>query len=350
LSKASLILHYESLNAFKKNYFKNLLTTEHLVDDERYFKKVKDEEGEDYELNKYCFILIKDNTKYLLPSEYKKHLPLVAVHKMKVAVNDTAYYFLKKVKPAAFTSYRAMSFRNLIDKLSTFNHSNNQHYKLLWLMIITQMIDKANFRVATNPGFGKDSVVQIANSLFGNAISVVSPTIAKLEFLTFAKLLAVNEVNDIKADQWRDIQQFLLDVGDMKSETAKRSRATNGVSEILDLSELSLMLYYNDITDYPNAEDKYLDFVTKKAVLDRFPALRLYGEMTEDFNKIKDVDVKELVDNSRKDYESLIRSVTFYKNNFMKELHGWKCKSEFSKLSERGKLSIGKLLRFVDLY
>ena len=83
--------------------------------------------------------------------------------------------------------------------------------------------------------------------------------------------------------------------------------------------------------DYPKAAEKYFDFVTKRAVLDRFPAFRFNGTMKEDFNSIKEINVSEFVEDNKKSYESLIRSFTFYKNNYMKEMHGWKCKNNFER-------------------
>jgi hypothetical protein len=244
-----------------------------------------------------------------------------------------------------------MTFKALVDKLCMHAHSNKEHQKLYAMMCLSQMMARANYRIATPPGFGKDAMVVICGSLFGTAYTIESPTIAKLEYLADkVKWLAVNEVMDIEKETWRNIEQFLLLAGAHKPEVTKHSRGGGkyGGKEVLDISDLSLSLLYNDIANYPDAKD-YLDLVAKEAVLDRFPPFRLYGRFTEDFAAIKSVDVNKYVQQHMDEYKELIYAFTYYKEHQHDELHHWNS-DKLVHLPERWRLNVNVLLKIVDLY
>lgn len=210
------------------------------------------------------------------------------------------------------------------------------------------LVLRRNNNIFITHNCGKDSVVDTIGSLFGSAATIENPTVAKLEFMTSIKWLAVNEVIDIPKVEWRNIEQFLLSTGAHKSEVTKRSRAISGVKETLDISEFSLSLMYNDISDYSDMT-KYIDFVAKKAVLDRFPPFRLYGTFTEDFNTIKEINVKEYVKEHFDDYKSLIYAFTYFKENLLGEMSCYNIVA-LDKFPQRWTYNIHKLLRVIDIY
>jgi hypothetical protein len=211
------------------------------------------------------------------------------------------------------------------------------------------MFDRDNFRVSTPAGFGKDSVVDILGNLIGSACTVENPTLAKLEYLTANKWLCVNEVIDIANDEWKKIEQFLLATGAFKPEISKHSRAYGNTGEILDIAKLSLSLLYNDIDCYPDHK-KYFDFVSKNAVKDRFPALRLHGVIQEDFNVAKNTDKTEYVKQNYDAYRQLIYNFVYWKANYTKQMHGYTADMLKSGLAERWKINIGRLLKIIDAY
>ena len=355
--KNNILLHYESVSAFKKKFFNNLLTTEHLQGGEVMIDKLVLPTGDkEEEVNFWGYILEKDNNRYLLPSRDKEKnfldvkdlLPCIAEDLEKVAYQGKSYQIINKPIRARFRPVKTMSFKELVDVISDLEHTNPEHRKLMVLMGFTQMMDRANFRISTPPAFGKDSIVDTMGSLFGNASTIENPTIAKLEFMTTFKWLAINEVIDISKSEWRNIEQFLLATGAHKPEISKRSRSYKNLSEILNISQFSLTLMYNDITDYKTTED-YIDFVTKRAVLDRFPPFRFHGVFQEDFNKIKEVNVTKFVEENFDYYKSMIYAFTYYKENFLGELHGYNIIG-LNKLPQRWNYNVGKLLRVIDLY
>jgi len=352
------ILYYDFLSQFKRMFYKDLLTIENLVGHQIKIDKMSFPGGNiDDAANFWGYVLEKNGVKYLLSStdiagkevNLGKLLPIFATNLLKVASKGTVYHWIKKPISAKIRPVKTKTFKEVVDILSSLKHTNMEHQKLMWFMGITQLYDRANFRISTPAGFGKDSTVDILGSLIGKANTIENPTLAKLEYMCSNKWLAINEVIDIKKGDWRTMEQFLLSAGAQKSEITKHSRATtNGVKEILDLSSLSLSLMYNDIDHYPNA-DLYFDTVTKKAVLDRFPPLRLNGEFTEDFNSVKDYDVEAFAKEKYEIYKDLIGNFVYYQKNILDTMHRYKIKG-LRTLPKRWKLNIGRLLKIIDMY
>jgi hypothetical protein len=359
-----LLLHYDAVAKFNELFYKDLLTQAHLVDGMTLFKGLSDANGNTISGTLPGFPLTKDGIKYILPSKVPNQdgkgfreinlaedLPILIQKKAKIFCGVTGYTHIKKCASAKFRPEKKMTFRELVDTMSdSLSHTNPTHDKLYWFLAITSMLDRINFRLSTPAGFGKDSKVDIMNNLMGNAQTVENPTIAKLEYLSFSKWLAVNEVVDIKGEEWRNLEQFLLAVGAMKNRVTKRSRAAAGVEEFLDVKNLSLSLFYNDIDHYKD-DEKYFDFAVKEAIRDRFFPIRLYGRYTEKFNDVAKVDILTYVQDNMETYDGMIRTLIHYKHNIQSELHYYKpfCLDKL-KGKERHLLSVTKLLNIIDLY
>jgi hypothetical protein len=353
------LLYYNFITEFKRQYYQGALGLEHLQGEEIEIKKLSlPDGGVDEEANFWGYVLKKDGSKYLLSSyklDLQKDLPIIPKITEKVAYRGQVYYLIRKHNSIKIRPDKKLSFRELVDKLTYFKHSNPTHQTLLALISLTQLLDKANFRTSTPPSFGKDSSILVANYLFGGSSSIVSPTIPKLEFLsTILKWLAVNEVVDLTVDQWRNIEQFLLDVGDGKPEITKHSRGFGNVGETIDVSTFSLSLFYNDINSYPDPY-KYVDFVAKKAVLDRFPAFRLFGTIKEDFNAGKNLDVNSWVTQNIEQYKEILHTYSYYQKNYLNERKFYKTNVEWKfengkEMPDRWRININKLLIFVELY
>jgi hypothetical protein len=298
-------------------------------------------------------ILKKNNINYMMDSTWRGNLPIrVSGVPDRYSHRGDVYNFLRttNVQSARFRPEKTMTFKQFADSIACFEHSNPEHYKLYTLMVLTQMLSRANFRICTPAGFGKDSVIDVCGHLFGAAHTIENPTIAKLEMMTYAKLLAVNEVVDIAPAEWRNIEQFLLSTGAFKNHVTKRSRAFGGSGEILDTSQLSLSLMYNDIDHYAAGKD-YFDDVTKTAVKDRFPALRFYGNFQQDFNKVSKLDVNAFVKTNLDEYVKLIRAFHYYKNNLHDEVHFYNPTYFNDKgLPERWVTNLSRLNMIVDCY
>jgi len=354
------LLHYDLIGEFRRQFYKDLLTINDVVGSQIKLNKLEFPDGATKDdANFWGYILEKDGKKFLLSSVdsegneliLKDVLPILPNKCLKVASKGFAYSWIQEPISMKFKEDKKMTFKQLVNKLSSMAHSNDKHQKLLWFMTLSQYIDRANFRFCSNPSFGKDSTVDIIGNLIGGCATIENPTIAKLEMMANStKLLAVNEVVDVSKSDWRNIQQFLLAAGAHKNELTKHSRATaSGTSEFIDIRKFSISLMYNDISDYTNME-RYFDFVTKDAVKDRFPSFRLHGVFEEDFNNIKNINKKKYVKEHFEEYKDIIYTITYYTKNLLKEIHRYDSSRLNKDIPKRWIINIGRLLRIIDVY
>ena len=353
------ILHYEVLAEFNHQYYKDLLTYDHLQDGQIRVDKVAFTDGSiDDFYNFWGWKLEKDGRKYLLACadstgrdiDLKNVMPIKVLQSQKVAYRGEVFHVILDYASAKPKAVQTMPFKTMVDKLASLKHDNPDHQKLLWLMGISQMYGRANYRVCTPAGFGKDSVIATMGALVGKCGAIVKPSRAKLEYrASLYHWFAVNEVTRVPKADWEEIEPFLLDAGAMLPSIEKQTRAFGRVGERIDISQLSLSLLYNDI-DHISDRESFIDFKGHKALLDRFPAFRFWGRYQEDFNEIRKTDIRKLVSTNSDEIKSLIYAFTFYRQNYMSMLHGWNREGLKSDISERWKTSIGVLLNIVDLY
>jgi hypothetical protein len=310
-------------------------------------------------------ILEKNGRKYFLETvdtesgeriDIRKVLPMFAEGLVPFAHRGTVYDLITKPKPATLKPNKRMSFKQLVDQLSCLPHTNPKHARMLWFIVLTQMMDRANFRVSSVPGFGKDSVIDIVGNLVGGAATIVRPTPAKLEYRTTYKLLVVNEIVGLPKADWELIEQFILDVAAFKPEVEKRSRAFDKSMETLNVSDFSFGLFYNDVDTYSGDEVEYVDDIAKGAIVDRLPALRFYGTYQHDFNEVQTVNVEDFVKENFDTYRSLIATFAYYKEKLFDLERKWDMKIPSRvpgtnvPFPERWRINCEKLLRVVQLY
>ena len=209
----------------------------------------------------------------------------------------------------------------MVDALSCIPHTNMRHKQLVTMLVLAQRFSRANFRVCSPPGFGKDSTVDMLNHLIGKCTAIVDASVPRLEKESSqTKLLCLNEVVDLTKAKWQETEKFLLNAGDFKPVINKRTKKHDGVGEQIDISNLSLLLFYNDIVDIPKGQ-AYFDFTAKKPTIDRFPALRVYGKYTYDFNdSARTRDIKRFVQENQDLYKDLVYTLSYFEQNWESEV------------------------------
>mgnify|MGYP001404489680 CR=1 FL=1 len=357
---SELFLHYNCLSQFQKQYKGKLLDSNHVLKDGMiHIPKMQYPDGAEEE-NFWGWTLSKDGYTYLLSNsdkygnkrELKDVLPLIPTKVQEVASRGKVYKKIVGFQTVKFKSEKRMSFKELVDKLSAIPHSNPTHRKLLTIIGLASYMDRIYTRVCSPPGNGKDSVVDILGNLVGECSTIENPTVAKLYYESqWRQWLAINEVVDIKPDQWMDIEQFLLAAGAFKPLINKRSRSTGDTTEEIDISDFSISIMYNDYHDYPKKkrEERYFDKVSKSAVMDRFPSLRVHGKFTADFIQVDDINIEQFVTDHMDDYKDLIYTILYFKDNF-RDLPFKFTIQGLKSMSPRWYTNIKRLLRFVSFY
>ena len=354
--KKQLLLHYQALRQFNDVFYKDHLTEEHLIQGKKHFSSITFKNGlKDKDANLWAWELFKNNLSYLvdlgdeMPQEV---LPIEVTDSEEIANGGNAYQFVKEYREVRLSAEKKMSFRELVDTFSSHSHTNPKHKKLLTLLALCNYFNRSFFRVCSPPSAGKDSAVATLRDLVGRCYTLNNPSAAKLSLRTSAKWLVISEVANIEKKDWRIISQFLLEAADNRTTIEKPTRAFDGVGETLDVSKLSIGVFYNDFQTYEEV-DSYFDNIVSRATRDRFCPMRVYGEHTEDWNELHKLNYREEVDASHDFYKDLIYTINFYEENFESELSRYNHDLLYrltTNLSNRHKTSLTHLLNTIDLY
>ena len=286
MSKEVNVFDYSVISAYNELYNSKALQKKHLIADLIFIEKVKTPKKVVL-LNSFFYVLKKDSERYLLHKTGVKDLPLEIKESEEVAYRGNGYTLIKKAVPYRVKRIHKYKFRHLVDKFAVFKHTDPLDFLLYKICCFAAYLSRCNFRCSSEPGFGKDSILNILDGLCGDVAIVQRPTIAKLEYLSLNKVLACNEMGNLKNEEMDEMNHYLLATGAHANKYTKRSRASRSYDtpEEYDISTLSLIIMYNDLKCYRNQE-KYFDAVFDKQVRDRFMPFRFKGRIVEEFFEV----------------------------------------------------------------
>jgi len=319
------LFNYDLISSFNEVQFKDLMFQTHVNGDEMFIEKAKDDEAQAVQVKEYFFPMKKDRKSYLLPTKYLRELPVKIDEETKVNFDKKAYHIITDCHPAGFGSQQTFSsFKEFVDNFCNYKHSNKDDF-LLWKLVgLTALFKRVNVRVATNPAFGKDSVLRVANGFMGNVSIVNNPTLPKIEYLLNSKVLVTNEIGAIQEQHRRNLQDYYLMCGDFANQYVKRSRATvNKAQEDYDISKLSNVVLYNTLETYQSDHRQYFfDFQFSGAVLNRFMPFKFSGEVLEEFDEV--LNIKQIVSDNVEFYKRVVKMLKFIEKNYDGMVHGYK--------------------------
>jgi len=360
-----VLLHYNMLEEFRVQFFEDVLTKQNMNPEMLHFDKFKkimtDEDEKNANFAGYEFQ--KDGDKYLVRTifpenspengqtlDIKNMLPIKIGETNPISYKNTVYHHVKDITSLKIKSEKTMNFKELVNNFAAYHHTMPDDYRLYWMLILTAYFDRCYFRISTEPNFGKDGAIKVLELLKADATSTnASVSRAKLEYLTSYKTLGVTEIADLTAEDWRNMEQFLLDVAAFLPRIPKRSRAYKGVNEILDISDFSVLLLYNELVHYSDPS-RFFDNRAKTAVDDRFPALRFAGRIddtrlfdVEDLNPVKEVE------NHKRDYRKLFYALKYWEDNFLEEQkEEWS--ADWYEYPNRWQKNLKRLTKTINLY
>lgn len=350
-------LHYDLVGEYKEQQYEGVLTSADVSSDMININTITLPDGR--EVKKYGFWgyeLKKNNKKYLLGVVDSNNeeinigdlLPIYPEGLRLISHKGNAFSIIEEPIPARIKPERILNFREIIDRINSIKSSNPLHRKLFIIDSVLKKITRLNSRTCSNMAFGKDSVIDILDATVGSCGSVANPSVAKLEYMAYLHSLTINEVSNIKESDWDAVQQFLLDAGAMKNQIYKRTRKSSGVGEIIDIHNLSIGLFYNDITAYKDL-DKFFENKADDNVTDRFVPFKFYGTYTEDFTLINGVDVKEFVKENFLYYRHLTASILYYNEHFIEELKNYSS-PDISMYPDRWRQNLKTIFNGINLY
>ena len=297
------LTHTDAVGFFNNDLYDSIFTDSNIVSKKKAIKF-----GDD---KYYGYLLEKGNIIYFCPDTYIDKLPFKILKSDEIDYKTDVYTFIKQIETIIIPAEKRMSVRELIDMSPAFSHSNDKHFLLHKIISFASYVDRVNYRVCTNAGFGKDSVVNIFANLYG-------ATFAKLEYSLKNTSIILNEMGNLKADDKMNMQEFLLASGAYFNVYNKRSRKSAGTQEAYDISKTSIVIFYNLPEYYKGKAQEYFDQMFTKAVCDRFIPFVLSGSITTKFDKV--IDAEKIATENKEVYKAMIATINYFKKNILKTI------------------------------
>lgn len=301
--KDVMICHADCLSRFNQETYNGIIKVEDLVSKKKCIN---------LDQKHYGYFFKSGLELFFLPDKYVESLPLKVIKSVEVDYKSDVFSLVTKVMPISIPVEKKMEFRELVDTICDFEHTNPIHFKLYKIISVVSYIDRLNWRVSTEAGFGKDSAVNTISSLCGNIANLYGATFAKLEYVLKNNFILFNEMGNLKPDDKTNMQEFLLHCGAFFNSYTKRTRAKDGKTlEIYDTSKLSLGIVYNLPEYYIEKGQEYFDTMFTKAVINRFIPFVFKGRLTTDFET--NFDIKKTVETNKQTYRDLISTLNYFK-------------------------------------
>ena len=338
--------HNLSLQMFNDIIYHDVLMKNHIASKEQIysFKELGTQTG--YRLNR-----VNDMKTYFLKSEDLDKLPLKVTKSERDSFRTDVLHVVTSIKTVKIPVNRDTSFRNIIEWVCNFKHSNNTHF-LLWKIVgVVSAIDRINYRVMTEAGFGKDSIVDAIIDLINETANIYGATYAKLEYHLLNSFLFFNELANLKKEDLVNFQNFFLATGDFKNKYSKRSRKTLNTKELYNISNTSIGIASNLNGYYlEKGQDSFVSMFTR-AVNNRFLPLKFGGVLQHDFDI--SFNVENVVKKNATFYKKIISTLNWFRKNGRKldpVDWGYHVVKDFGVSGTRYKRTFDVLKKYVSFY
>lgn len=307
-NKNMLMKHYDVLSSFREYFYSELILNDHLGDEMAI--KVGEEQT-------FIFPARRNGKIFAIPSSIveKKALPIRIKKTDKIAHRNNVYHYVTGYSSTRVAEKRTMSFKEMIDILSDFQHSNPEELKIYTIVTFMMYARKGFVRCVSEASFGKNSIPGIMKMLLSD-IAIINPrSNAALEHKLMNKLLVLDELTMLEKAQRSLMQDSLLRIADgaPSYEKGTRGNAKHGTKDEYDITQLSIQIMYNVYEYYVQSGqgDKYFDNIFTFAVKDRF--LPLHFEGTMDSLQFSEIDKpRQVMHEVENDILSLMRALKYY--------------------------------------
>jgi len=338
---------YQVLSRYREITFGKIISVNDLI--EEVSIKVGDE-------HKFFWSFIKNKEKYLV-SASPKDFPIIIKDTSKYSYRGKAHNIVSKYAVLDIKPEKVRTFREIIDDMTLFTHSNPDHQKLSAIIALAAYIDRINVRICSEKEFGKDSIFECIAHLKGDVCIFNPESLPAIEYRLNNKVLVLNEIGTMPKEQRTVVLKALLLMGGGNNtyDKAKRSTALNNSQDVYDISDLSVCLIYNP-SYYYNDEDMFFDNAFKSPALkSRFIPFFFTGSL----------DIKQFKENINVCLEAgvwkdelikITKSILYYKEHKYEELKDFggrfvEVKNKYvNQVFGRHQLHLDRILNALNLY
>jgi len=284
------LFNYNVVNQFNNEFYRNIITDDDLKELKFFRFKIADDETYDVK----GWLVKKDRKKFLIKDQLGEDkiediLPIKIKDYKEFSYRNDVYHIPTNEGIIKFKipGKKTMEFNEWFDFFAPFKHTNKKDFDMYKALVLGSLILRFNYRVATQPAFGKNSLLDILKELMPFDVTVYTPDSApKLRATLEKKLLVIDEIVDIDKDKMKLLEPVIRSAGDMRTFVENSALAVAGFTKsTYDISNLSIGFIYNEYKDYKSSNkkidksDKYFDNAFTQATRQRFIPFKLDGEL-----------------------------------------------------------------------
>ena len=275
--------------------FKTLLYDEHLVSHNlKYIEDFKREETGEMLNGMKGYFATKDMIKYWLDETYggKKTLSLLPIKAGDsfdvITFREDVVYRVLTPTPFKITPEAKIPFREMVDGMAPFKHTNPEGWLLAKLIAISGYVAQDFVCVSTPSAFGKTAIYKALNYLT-NKCPVYKPRSVPgaLAQITGDGNMIFDEAQKCESKIREVMEDLSLRLADGSKDYINGALKSVLTKSVYDCHLQSVTYLYNTTNQYPNSEKDYFDvvWVNTGAMRDRFLQVKIDGRLDESFVK-----------------------------------------------------------------
>jgi len=338
--------HNDVTGKFNEKLYDGVLTSSNIVSKEQQYNFVK--QGV---LTGYKIELPHDNKVYFLQTKYIHLLPLKIKPKgtKKDVFRNDVMHIITDCETRRITPNKDISFRTLVDWFCNFEHSSDIDWLLYKIITIVGAIDRINYHIISEKGFGKDSVVDAIAEFINSTSNIYSATFAKLEYSLQNEFIVLNEMGNLKKDDKYLMQTFLLSCAAYRNKYIKKSRKTDNTQESYNIKKLSIAVLTNPDKYYKDKKQETFDEMFQGAVQDRLMKFYFKGQLTHEF--ATNFNAENVFTLNKTFFKKITRTLLFLRQNPDKMTGvDWEYEIVLDKTLQRHKRTWGVICKYISLY
>lgn len=295
----------------------------------------------------------KDNKRYLLPILYEDQLPVVVKESMECQLkpsDKSIYNYILQVSSMSIPAEQNGSFKAFIDNFNPVEHTSPPDKTFLVLLAIASKYKSVKTCICSEPGGMKNANFMILHHILDKCPRLSGPTPARLyQAITNNDVVVIDELTSVKADQVREIEGMVLQLGDNSTEYIKHSQTIGRQLKEADLVKKSIIFTYNRTTDI-GARSTFFDdkWNNVAAFRSRYPQFLLNGKVVGDAPVYSYGEIEKLVEQYSDQIKSVAKQISYWTTRLHEHIHNW----NHDKLHIKGrhKTNLGGLIDALDVY
>jgi len=296
----------------------------------------------------------KNGKKYLLPIIFKDELPLkpMKTYRCQLKKSDKKiWHFITQIKPMRIRKdAHNKSFRQFITEWNMLAHTHPRNFTFLKILAIASKYKGLKCCVCSEPNAGKNSNFTLMNCITMDVCRIQKPTLAKMETVIYYNhVILPDEFTSLEASKVRDIEPFILWVGDNSPDYNKHSMSNNKQLDTVDLAQTSMIFTYNRVEDLGRG-GKFFDAIWNNisAFKTRYVQFLINGRVLENFSNYSVKQARKVMESNYELMKEKADQFCYWTNYLHKHLNNWN-RSKLV-LNNRQTTNTEALLDALDVY